>query len=341
MFKQQAKISLFALVTSGTTSIILAVQGYGVWSIVYGNILSAVVAALLYWRASKWRPKFGFYFNDIKDMITFSYKIFIANLLDVFFMNINNVIIGKYFTPTDVGLYQRASTFQKIPLQLSTESLQSVLFPTMSKIQNDEERLRKSYKQSLQVSTFISFPLMLVLALSADSLVKVLLPEPWWPLIQYLEILTIGGMVYPMHGILTNIIVVKGLGGLFLKLEIIKKIMIVIGIAIGFNWGVYGIVVSSVVVVYINMLINAFVGGKLVSLSIKEILLDQLSMFGISLIVAVIDYFIVMQMQSGLAKIAVILVSYVLFYIGFSHLFNIQAYREIKIIVQRIILKRK
>lgn len=341
LFKQQAKISLIALGMSGLVSITLAIKGFGVWSIVYANIASVVTSTLLFWSIGRWRPRLGFDFREIKGMINFSYKIFIANLLDAFFLNIHNVIIGKYFTPTDVGLYQRATTFQKIPLQLSTESLQTVLFPTLSKLQDDEVKLRQSYKKVLQISTYISAALMLILLLSASSLVKVLLPEVWWPLIAYLEVLTLGGIIYPMHGILSNILVIKGYSGQFLQLEVMKKGLIVIGIVAGFPWGVYGIVVASVIVMYLSMLLNAYMSGRHVALSVIEILKDQLPMFVINAITALIVYGLVFVLEDGLMKILFILISYVLVYIVFSYLFKPMAYRELKIILQHILLKRK
>src|SRR5690554_805940 len=204
-FKLLAKASLISSLLSGIIGVVLAIYGFGVWALVFQMIFHSFVRVILLWLLNTWKPTLNFSFNSIRELWSFSSKLMVNGLLDTFVTNLQSLVIGRFFTKTDLGLYSQAKKFQSLPSQTLTQIIQKVTYPVLSKIQDNDERLKQAYKKIIQVTTFVVFTVMLYLMAVADNLFFVVLSEKWMPAVEYFRPLCIIGILHPLQSINVNI----------------------------------------------------------------------------------------------------------------------------------------
>jgi O-antigen/teichoic acid export membrane protein len=287
-FKIIAKTTFWANVLSAIVGILLAYLDFGVWALAIQMVLIYFFRTVFFWILSDWRPLFVFSRSSFKGLFNFGYKLLLSSLLDQVFRNIYILIIGKFYTPKDLGFYTQAKNFQEVPVITLSAVVGSVTFPAFSRIQDDNERLFIGYRKVLKLLVFINFPLMLGLAIIAHPLFLYLLGEQWLPAVPYFQLLCVSGMLYTLQTTNLSILQVKGRTDLFLKLEIIKKFVIVLAIIIGSNWGVMGLVCGRVASSFIAYFINSYYSGSLLNYSIRMQLRDLFPAMIITLLMAAI-----------------------------------------------------
>ena len=255
-FKTRAKISLICTISTGVTGLIMAYKGYGVWALVTQNIANSILNATLLWLFVRWIPQRTFSMQSFRQLFGFGSKLLASGLLDTIYSNIYPLVIGKFFSASTLGVYSRASSLAQYPSSNLTGVLQSVTFPVLSSIQNDEERLGNAYRRLLRMSVFIIFPLMIGLSAVADPFIRLVLTDKWEGAIYLLQIVCFSMMWYPVHAINLNLLQVKGRSDYFLKLEIIKKIigvsMLCITVPIGIVAMCYGSICTSIICLGVN-----------------------------------------------------------------------------------------
>lgn len=316
-FKSQAKITLSATVISGIVGIILAYQGYGIWALVWQGVASSIVRMGLLWLMSKWRPRTGFSKSSFNYLFGYGSKLLASGLLDTIYNNIYPIVIGKFYTPAQLGNYSRALGWAQLPSANITSILQRVTFPVLSAIQDDTLRLQNSYRRLLKLSAFIVFPLMMGLAAIASPLIRVILTAKWDGCVLYLQILCFALMLYPIHAINLNLLQVKGRSDIFLRLEIIKKIIgviiLIITIPLGITAMCLGMVFSSIICLIVNTYYTSrFIDvGLLTQLKdLKIILINSLVMGGgIYILTSFIDI-------EGLKLVMGIVIGLLFYFIG-------------------------
>ena len=316
-FKSQAKITLSATVISGIVGIILAYQGYGIWALVWQGVASSIVRMGLLWLMSKWRPRTGFSKSSFNYLFGYGSKLLVSGLLDTIYNNIYPIVIGKFYNPAQLGNYSRALGWAQLPSANITSILQRVTFPVLSAIQDDTLRLQNSYRRLLKLSAFIVFPLMMGLAAVASPLIRVILTAKWDGCVLYLQILCFALMLYPIHAINLNLLQVKGRSDIFLRLEIIKKIIgviiLIITIPLGITAMCLGMVFSSIICLIINTYYTSrFIDvGLLTQLKeLKIILINSLVMGGgIYILTSFIDI-------EGLKLVMGIVIGLLFYFIG-------------------------
>lgn len=255
-FKTRAKISLMCTISTGIIGLIMAYKGYGVWALVTQNIANSVLNATLLWLFVRWIPQRTFSMQSFRQLFGFGSKLLASGLLDTIYNNIYPLVIGKFFSASTLGVYSRASSLAQYPSSNLTSVLQSVTFPVLSSIQNDEERLGNAYRRLLRMSVFIIFPLMIGLSAVADPFIRLVLTDKWEGAIYLLQIVCFSMMWYPVHAINLNLLQVKGRSDYFLKLEIIKKIigvsMLCITVPMGIVAMCYGGICTSIICLGVN-----------------------------------------------------------------------------------------
>lgn len=255
-FKTRAKISLMCTISTGIIGLIMAYKGYGVWALVTQNIANSILNATLLWLFVRWIPQRTFSMQSFRQLFGFGSKLLASGLLDTIYNNIYPLVIGKFFSASTLGVYSRASSLAQYPSSNLTSVLQSVTFPVLSSIQNDEERLGNAYRRLLRMSVFIIFPLMIGLSAVADPFIRLVLTDKWEGAIYLLQIVCFSMIWYPVHAINLNLLQVKGRSDYFLKLEIIKKIigvsMLCITVPIGIVAMCYGSICTSIICLGVN-----------------------------------------------------------------------------------------
>jgi O-antigen/teichoic acid export membrane protein len=289
-FKTQTKISLISSVLSGIIGIGMALLNYGVWSLVGQQLSRQFFNTLFLWLYGSWRPQCTFSKKSFNEMFGFGYKLLLSGLLDTLYKNIYYLIIGRFYTANQLGQYTRAEQFSSIFSSNLTSVIQRVSYPVLSTIQEEQERLKDAYRKIIKTSMFVSFFCMLFLAAVAKPLILILIGEKWITAVSYLQIICFSAMLYPLHSLNLNILQVKGRSDLFLKLEIIKKIIavtpIVLGIFLGIEVMLWGSVCTSIVALFLNSHYSA----SLINYSTKEQLKDVLPSFIISFGIAAFSW---------------------------------------------------
>lgn len=204
-FKTQFKILLPSLIISAIVSIVAAYSGMGVWSLVIKEIIFAFVASIQLWFYSKWTPLFVFDKLAFKKHFGYGYKLVITDLISQFFNDSYKAIIGKSFSTAQLGYFTRAKSMEELPNQVVFNTINRVLFPMLSQVQDDADRLKKVYGQIIKLVTFLVTPLLMLFYLVAEPLFIFLLTDKWLPAVPYFKILILAGMIAPLQPYLLNI----------------------------------------------------------------------------------------------------------------------------------------
>lgn len=314
-FKAIAQVVVLANLLAAMVGLTMAYLDFGVWALA-GQIMGIYVfRTLLFWMKSTWRPSMVFSFKSFKTLFSFGSKLLLSGLISQSFDNIYMVVIGRYFSVTDLGFYTQAKKLKEVPVGTLAQVVGNVTYPAFSKIQDENEKLRLSFRKLIKLLVFVNFPLMLGLAVVAKPLLLLILGEKWLASVPYFQLLCIAGMIYTLHSSNLNILKVKGRSDLFLYLEIVKKSIIVVAIVIGLNWGIMGLVIGQIITSFISFFINAFFTGKLISYSITDQLRDVSVTFVISIGMAcfmALGWFIENQIISLLFQVLIGIGSYLL-----------------------------
>jgi O-antigen/teichoic acid export membrane protein len=336
-FKKQTIITIPSLVISGTLGIILALNNFGVWSLVWSAIAKETAHTIQLWWWSPWMPKLRFKKEKIKQHFGFGYKLTIAGVINTLFQDIYTIIIGKFFDPMQVGFYNRANTLRMLPVKNFGAVLNKVTFPLFSKIQDDDERLKNAYKKVMQMSVFLVAPTLMFMGVLAEPLFRFLLTEKWLPAVPYFQILCVAGIFYPINAYNLNVLAVKGRSDLILKLSLIKRIIIIAVILIVFQWGIYGLIYGQVFLSILLLYVNSYYCHKLINYSfgnqIKHIIPTIVMSIFVTLLVYGIDYF--MQAKNYLDIVRIVLggCSGIITFVLLAHTFKLESYLELKAII--------
>src|SRR5690606_24383742 len=175
---------------------------------------------------------------------------------------IYQIIIGKFFLASQVGFYTRANSLKQLPVSNISGALRKVTYPLFASIQNDDIRLKRVYKQIMQMVVFVIAPILIIMGVLAEPLFRFLFTEKWLPAVPYFQILCLTGILFPIHSYNLNILKVKGRSDLFLKLEVIKKALIIMTIAVSIQFGIIGLIWGQLFTSVVAFFINTHYTGK-------------------------------------------------------------------------------
>lgn len=332
-FKSQAKVTLSATIISGIVGVVLAYLGYGVWALVWQGVVMSLVRMGLLWLMSKWRPKTGFSKDSFHYLFGYGSKLLASGLLDTIYNNIYPIVIGKFYSPAQLGNYSRALTFAQLPSSNITSILQRVTFPVLSTIQDDMPRLQTDYRRLLKLSAFIVFPLMMGLAAVAFPVIRIILTPKWEGCSLYLQIICFALMLYPIHAINLNLLQVKGRSDLFLRLEVIKKIVGVCIMCITIPLGITAMCIGMVASSLIALFINTFYTGKLIDIGYLKQMCDLLPIFINSLLMGGVVFITIQFIMNDVFKLMVGGIIGGLYYLLSSYIFTRDEVVELKILL--------
>ncbi len=290
-FKMITYLNLPGNIISVSIGVWLGFSGYGVWSLIWLFLINQIICTISFWIFIKWRPILDFDFKNYKYHFNFGYKLVIAAQLNTIFDNIYNILIGKFYDVKTLGFYERAYTFNNYPISVLSGIISKVSLPSMTLIKEDKDRLQKVYKNMMQMSFFISSTCLAFISLMAYQIIELFLGKQWLPLAPMFQVLTIAFAFYPIHSLNINILSIYGRSDLFLKLEIAKKIMVFIVVLICMNFGVMGLVWSSVITSFLALFINSYYSSKFLNYSTGKQLTDlvpTILIVGLTLVIVLI-----------------------------------------------------
>jgi len=325
-FRDQMKATVPASIISGITAVVLAYIGWGVWALIAQMLILAFLVTAFLWSMKLWRPTLTFSRKSLNDMFGFGSKLFLSGVLDTVFKNIYVVVIAKLFSTTVAGHYFFAEKIKTLVINQLVISISTVTYPALATMQDDNMRLKAGYRKIIQITTFLLFPAMALMAALAEPLFQVLLSNQWLPAVPYLQLMCIAGLLYPLHVINLDILRVKGRSDLLLYLEIVKKVSIMLILFVSVRYGVIGILIGQIISSVLAYLPNSYFSDKLIGYSMREQIGDFLPGLVLSGAVAGIVY-IAMSVSSlsALAELIVFGIAAAMLYLLGAYALKLQA----------------
>lgn len=293
-FKKMMIINLIASLISGAIGIISAKMGAGIWAMIIYYFSNTIIASIGMFFVTNWLPRFVFSLSRAKVLFDFGWKILISALLCSIYYDIRTLIIGKKFTSSDLGYYNKGYQFPEVIANSLDTSIQSVMFPALSEVQDDKEKLTVYMRRALLTSTFFIVPIMFGMAAVSNQFVYVLLTEKWMPAAPYMFVLSLANAFLPM--ITANLIPIKALGrsDVYMKLETVRRIamIIVLAISVIFFKSAMAIAVGWLISSIIDVMISTVPIKKLIGYGLFAQIRDVWKNLVSSLIMGVIVFFI-------------------------------------------------
>lgn len=340
MFKRFFFSTIGGTIVSAFLGIAMAYAGFGVWALVAQQLSNAAIDTLILWLTVKWRPKKMFSWKRLKTLLSFGWKLLVSALLDTVYNNLRNLIIGKMYSSADLAYYNQGDKFPKVIVTNINASIDSVLLPTMSSAQDNRERVKQMTRRAIKTSTYIMAPLMMGLAFCAEPIVRLVLTEKWMMCVPFMQIFCITYMFWPVHTANLNAINALGRSDLFLKLEIIKKVMGMVLLLSTMWFGVMAMAYSLLLSSVLSQIINSWPNRKLLNYGyleqLKDILPGILLAVGMGICVYLISYIPCNDAVTLLIQIPV----GAIIYISVSAILHLESYEYLMGIIRPILKKR-
>ena len=269
-FKKLALINLISNTVGATVAIILAYKEWGVWSLVYKNLISALGIVSIIWVVSQWRPMLVFDRKSFRSLGGFGIMIFCSNLVETIYTEIQGLIIGKAYSAKDLGYYTQAKRLEEIPTLGFSAAINQVTFPIFSSAQDDIQFMKNVVRKNIRMISLLVFPLYMLLILIAEPLIVLLFSDKWLSAVPFFQILCFVGMIYSQNTVNTNIVKALGLGKLYFYLQFGKRLLGILLIFIGMQLGgLKGLMWGLVVVSYAVFVVNTFFANRLIHYGLK------------------------------------------------------------------------
>lgn len=290
LFKRFFWSTLFGTLLSGVVGIIMAYKGFGIWALVAQYLTNTCTDTVVLWFTVKWRPILACSFERAKPLIKYGWKLLVSNLIDTGYIQLRSLLIGKIYTSEDLASYNQGEKYPQVLSVNINSSIGSVLFPAMSQFQNDKNKIKEITRRSIQVCSYVIWPMMIGIAAVAEPLIRLLLTDKWLSCVPFLRIFCFTYGLYPIHTANLQAVNALGRSDLSLKLEVIKKIMGFTVLAMTISLGPLAIAAGLIVTGILSTFINSFPNRKLLDYKYIEQLKDILPSFGLALFMGVCAY---------------------------------------------------
>ena len=320
-FKKSFVYRFIAVMMQGALGIMLALNGFGVWAIVYSNILNASIITLCFWFIVKWKPKKEFSWTAFKGLFSYSYRVFMTTLINTLFNNLQSLIIGKQYSKESLGYYNRGYQIPMLIMVNTDGAINSVMFSSLSKVQDNQSQLLSMYRRSIRSSVFIIFPMMIGLIAIAEPLTLFLLTDKWKDSVPFLQLVSIICMTWPFS-MLYQLLNAQNRERLSFWINFLSKIVAVIAMVIAMNYSIYLFVLSALV----GQLVSVGIGFVVAKRIYNYRIIDQIYDAMLSLIPALVMGSLVFSMNYLIDSLFIRLViqglTGVISYVIISYLLN-------------------
>lgn len=334
------KITITASAISGMVGISLALCGAGVWSLVIQNLSLGTISSILLWVFSSWRPSLSFSFKALKNLWSFGFHIFIVSIMNALFGRIDVMIAGKLVSPVILGYYDRAKALNQMIYAYTASSLISVLFPVLSKVQNDIERFQNIVIKVYAILTFFIFLIISIFYLNSEELITILYSAKWLSSAEYFKIIVLSNFSHIYGALLTNILISRGKSKLFLRIDIYKKVLFTINLYFGFSYGLVTFLWGNVIVSILSFIIDIYYSTQEIKLSVFDFI--KIALF--QSLIALISVYVVCIMLNKIDYNNIVMfflksTSIVFIYLVLSYIFQTTAwtytFKELMLILKK------
>lgn len=340
-FKSQTVITITASIISGVIGIVMALLGFGVWALVAQQLSLQTIKTIGLWIVNRWIPNLSFSITSFKELFGFGWKMMVSGILDTVWKELYQVVVGKFYSPATLGQYTRAKQFSQLFSSNLTSVIQRVTYPVLSNIQDEKERMVSAYRRIIKTTMFITAISMFFLGAISEPLLYCLIGPKWHEAAIYLPLICINGSLYPLHAINLNMLQVQGRSDLFLGLEIVKKIIGLLPLAVCIFYGVLPMLYINLITGVIGYFLNSYFPGKLLGYSSWMQLRDVAPSYGLATLIAFFVYLLKYLPLSFwiILPLQIIIGSAIFFAVGQK--FKIREYVEIKRIITPFLCKLK
>lgn len=277
-------VTLFGTIVSAVVGIVMAYRGFGVWALVAQYMTNSTIDTVMLFLFIRWIPKLQFSMQRVKPLVKYGWKILASSLLSTVYNELRSLLIGKRYMSQDLAFYEKGNTYPKIIVNNLNSAISSVLFPVMSKIQDDTEAVRSVLRKALKATSFLVFPAIAGLALVAEPLVRLLLTEKWLPAVPYLQMMCVVYAILPLSQANLQCITSQGHSAKYLWITFVKRGLGIALLAAVFRISVKWIAISQLTSSVIDYFIDMMACGKYIRYSVWTQLKDLLPNFVLTLV---------------------------------------------------------
>ena len=331
-FRKTATASFGAALFSGLIGIWLAYSGYGIIALVMQQVSMYFIRTLMYILQMRWKPNLIFSFQAIKSLFSFSINLMFHSLINTIFKNIYTLIIGKYFSTTEVGYYNQASKFEEVSASTVTGIVVKVSFPALVQIKDDVNKVRLACQSITSMTFFFICPLMVLLICIGSPLFSLLLTEKWLPAVPYFRLLCLYGLTLPVIQISYNIYKLYKKGKLLVMLDSSRHALFLISIFITIKYGVSVLLVGQFVVMFIMSFVNMYFSGKLINYTVKNQIIHAIPYYLLSVFSGIILW-VIPYMRNDILTLIVYIPVFTVIYLTGAFVFKLNAFLELKNII--------
>lgn len=340
LFKRFFWATLTGTLFAAAVGIIMAVNGFGVWALVAQHLVNTLVDTLMLWITVKWRPTRQFSWDRLKGLLSYGWKLLVSSLLNTLYNDLRQLIIGKKYSSSDLAIYNRGKQIPYLFVTNINTSIDSVMLPTMSSVQDDRGRVRDITRRAIKTSSYLLMPLMMGLAVCAEPLVRLVLTDKWLPSVFYLRVFCITYAFYPIHTANLNAIKALGRSDIFLKLEIIKKILGLTVLFITVFISMEAMAVSLIFTSICSQIINTWPNRKLLDYHYKDQIKDLLPQMILTCVMGLIVYSVLfLKLTDWLTLLIQIPVGILIYYLG-SKVLKIDSYQYLISVAKKYFSKK-
>ena len=340
-FKALSIRNLSASFVALVVGVVMAYLGFGAWSLVASALVNQMMNVILVWGISSWRPSLVFNKNSFKDLFAFGGMMMLTSLVDKTYANLQGLLIGKWYSASELGYYTQASKLENIPTGSLSHIVSSVSFPVFSKLQNDKDKLLYGLRKNIKAITYLNFPLCVVLLIIAKPLIELLYGAKWDPSAPYFQLLCISGMLYAMNSLNGSIVKALGKGKLFFTIHIIQRVIGLALMFLGIRYSVKGLLMAVVATGFVNYIIYSVANGKLLNYGLWMQLKDVIDSLLLSIVVGIAIFFLGRLLPwHPYLVMAVQIALYVGLYWVVSKLLKLEGYSTYREIFKQLIIRK-
>ncbi len=334
-FRKMCIASLLATCLSGIAGVIGAYNGFGTWSLVIQQLGNQFLLMIFLWGLVGWKPEKRFSMERVKVLFSYGWKLMCSALIDTVYNNLYTMVIGKIYQKDVVGYYNRGNQFPQLIVNNLAASIQAVMLPAFSASQEDRDRMKAMVRRSIVTSAFVVFPMMAGLIAVAKPLISIILTEEWLPCVPFLQIMCVAYAMWPIH--IANLQAINALGrsDIFLKLEIVKKVLGLLVLAVSIPFGIYAMVWLKAATDFAGTIINSYPNKKLLDYSFTEQWRDVFPALLLSVIMGGAVYSIQFLIHNNWLLLITQILTGIVVYAGLSWLFKVESFKYLVGMVKR------
>ena len=342
-FAQLSTITFASSLISGIIAITMALTGFGIWSLVGQRVsMMAAKAAMLWWK-SNWRPRSAQRASSLREMAPYSLRLMTTDIINSLYNNVAQLFIGNIYSGSVLGYFNQAQKLKDMPVNSTMQSVQSVTFPALSKIGDNDVKFSEGYRRVVMLTAFVMFPIMAGLIATAEDIYTLLLKPRWHPAIPYFRILCIAGFFYPIAVVAYNILKVKSNGSIILRLEIVKKLIMTVILVVTIPRSVTAIAWGLVVAAAVEMTLNFVSTLRYTTFSVLQFMRTMLPI----IVITTLMYALIMVEANYIAswhvalRLIVKILTGIVAYTSLAYIARSEAFNEAIYIVKGLLNKGK